>query len=210
MKTPRTGKGGAGGHAEVVGDDSTAHGGDGGEGVIGDGGLGGNAAVRGDRSGAIGGKGGRGGLGPGQPGADIEVDGDNAFGAGGQGGEGYQIDGRGGRGGRAHGMELLGLERRHMRLPYGEPNNEFGRGGDGADTTQYKARRLIIEDMKRRFFRRRSLPEQTVHEIWYDREIVSVEHLNHQLGQDGHRWRVTIVDGEYEFTDVSRAPAAGE
>lgn len=63
MKKITQGTGGAGGQAEVEGDDSTALGGHGGEAVIGDGGPGGKAHVKGNRSTGVGGKGGRGGWG---------------------------------------------------------------------------------------------------------------------------------------------------
>lgn len=53
--------GGAGGNATVLGDESTAKGGDGGRGRTGRGGRGGNAEVLGDRSSAVGGKGGNSG-----------------------------------------------------------------------------------------------------------------------------------------------------
>lgn len=196
-----SGSGGRGGHASVKGDRSIAQGGDGGEALIGDGGSGGDSDVLGNNSAAEGGQGGRGGIGPGGAGGDAIVVGDNAFAAGGQGGEALQPDGRGGRGGRSHMPWLFGDNRPHMRLPYGEVNNEPGRGGDSADTPQYKARRLIIEVIKVRYFRAKSLPIQNV---WYDREIVDLVWLNGQLEADGHRWRASVVDFEYVFTDLKR------
>lgn len=197
-------KGGKGGNALVEGDDSTAEGGRGGEAVRGDGGPGGNATVRGNRSAGKGGKGGRGGVGPGGPGGHVDVHTDDTCMEGGNGGEASQHDGRGGRGGSApraeHFAELLGRKARpHLRWPYGEPVDEPGRGGDAPDTPQYKARRVIIEHLKVMFFVEQSLP---LVEVWWDREIVSLDWLNSQLAEEGHRWRVTIVDEEYEFQDV--------
>jgi hypothetical protein len=198
----KRGSGGPGGSAEVDGDSSSALGGDGGEGVIGDGGAGGYARVQGNNSAAIGGPGGRGGLGPGQPGGDAEFSGDNGFVAGGQGGEAAQADGRGGRGGQPGYLNLPGVKpRRHMKLPYYQTSNEPGRGGDSADTPQYMARRLIVEGLKRRFFRNSSPPVLEGDDIWYDRDVVTIVWLNEQLSLEGHRWRVTIVADEYEFVD---------
>ena len=187
--------GGRGGNAEVEGNNSTAEGGKGGEAVVGDGGRGGDARVVGNDSMARGGFGGRGGLGPGSPGGDAEVLSDNALAFGGQGGEASQPGGRGGRGGRAPGLDY---RRAHMRWPYGEPITEPGRGGDAPDTPQYMARRLIIEDLKAQFFQARALP---LDEVWWDREIVPLDWLNERLSEDEHRWRVRIVDWEYEFSD---------
>jgi hypothetical protein len=89
-----------------------------------------------------------------------------------------------------------------MRVPYGEPNEEFGRGGDGADSPQYTARRLIIEHLKDSYFRANSIAIHRKHEVWYDRAVVPIAWLNEQLALEGHRWRVTVVDYEYEFADV--------
>ncbi len=195
---------GRGGDASVVGDSSLAKGGDAGDGVIGDGGRGGDANVLGSNSVAIGGQGGRGGIGPGMPGGDVSIEGDNAIGMGGQGGEASQSDGRGGRGGRAPASPYFeswlgnGVRRPHMKRPYGEPNNDYGSGGDALDTPQYKARRLIVESLKEHYFREKSLP---LNDVWYDRDRVDVAWLNQQLIADGHRWTVKIVDSEYEFAD---------
>lgn len=194
-----------GGDASVVGHDSHATGGDAGDSVIGSGGRGGDAHVQGSRSVAIGGQGGRGGIGPGMLGGDVSIDGDNAVGIGGQGGEASQLDGRGGRGGRAPASPYFeswlgsGAKRPHMKRPYGEPNDEYGSGGDAPDTAQYKARRLIVESLKESYFREKSLP---LKDVWYDREIVDLAWLNHQLSLHGHRWTVEIVDSEYEFADL--------
>lgn len=64
---------------------------------IGSGGRGGEAKVVGRNSAAEGGAGGQGGLGPGGPGGDAQVIGDNSFARGGDGGNAGQPDGRGGR-----------------------------------------------------------------------------------------------------------------
>jgi hypothetical protein len=88
-----------------------------------------------------------------------------------------------------------------MRWPYFEPISEPGRGGDAADTPQYKARRIIVEQLKRRFFRAKGLH---VADAWWDRTVVPMYWLNEQLRNDGHHWQVSIVDDEYEFTDLPK------
>lgn len=201
MSKPPVKAGGQGGDASVSGDNSNATGGDGGEAVIGDGGKGGDARVVGNRSSAKGGLGGRGGVGPGMPGQDAVVVGDDCHAIGGQGGEAPQLDGRGGRGGRSGDdaifLEIFGLSRRpHMKHPYGEPVLEPGRGGDSLDTPQYKARRLIVEDIKAQYFRSKGL---SVDEAWWDRDIVPLAWINERLVADGHRWQATVVDLEYQF-----------
>lgn len=203
MKKITQGTGGAGGQAEVEGDHSTALGGDGGEAVIGDGGPGGKARVKGNRSLGVGGKGGRGGLGPGQPGGDVSIEQDNIFMAGGQGGESNQIDGRGGRGGRSHGAYLFGFDNRgYIKPPYGHSQNESGRGGDAPDTPQYMARKLLVLGLKERYFIEKSITPCDLESIWYDRNIVDLKWLNETLLLRGYRWQVSVVDDEYEFSDV--------
>ncbi len=128
--------------------------------------------------------------------------GTNSLTAGGQGGEASQPDGRGGRGGHAYvGYDLArpGAAARpaHMRWPYYEPITEAGRGGDAPDTPQYKVRRLIVEQIKKKYFAQHGLPFD---EVWWDREIVPLTWINEQIGADGHLWRATIVDDEYEFS----------
>jgi hypothetical protein len=96
--------------------------------------------------------------------------------------------------------ERLGLPKTaHMRWPYYEPITEPGRGGDAPDTPQYKARRLIVEQLKRKYFFRRGLP---LGQVWWDREIVPLAWINERLEADGHQWRATVVDDEYEFADM--------
>lgn len=201
--------GGDGGRAEVEGDGSKAQGGAGGDGTtVGGGGKGGDASVRGDNSVAVGGRGGRGGIGPGGAGGDAEAIGDNHHSYGGMGGEAPQSDGRGGRGGRsAMDQELagmLGIKYRpgHIKTPYGSQANEPGRGGDSPDTPQYKARRIIVEDLKLVEFVRQGHPLDR-DEAWYDRSVVSVDWINQALLSLGHRWQMRVVDDEYEFYDVA-------
>lgn len=197
-------EGGRGGDASATGENSSAEGGTGGDAVIGNGGRGGDAKATGRNSGARGGDGGRGGIGPGGPGGDIVVDTDNSFGFGGQGGEANQADGRGGRGGQVGNTDILrdsGITvRTHMRWPYDEPITEPGRGGDAPDTTQYKARRLIIEQLKKQYLRAQGQPTK---ESWWDRKIVPMDWLNTELKSLGHRWKATIVADEYEFSDTA-------
>lgn len=207
MSEPKRGAGGHGGDASVDGDDSSAEGGLGGDAVIGDGGRGGHAKVTGDRSSAIGGQGGRGGIGPGQPGMDVSVEQENTHAHGGQGGEANQPDGRGGRGGRAwmpEGLcELLGIQDRgHIKPRYGQPQTGFGHGGHAPDTPQYMARKLIVMALKERYFIEKQIVQQDADTVWYDRTIVPIEWLNATLALRGHAWRVSVVDQEYEFTDI--------
>jgi hypothetical protein len=77
-----------------------------------------------------------------------------------------------------------------------------GRGGDGADSVQHRARRIIVEDLKCRFFRQKGIAERDEYHIWYDRETVSVAWLNDQLMKLGHQWQVELVDEEYQFSDL--------
>jgi hypothetical protein len=189
------GPGGKGGNAKVAGHNSSARGGDGGEGAIGPGGPGGNAEVQGDNSHATGGKGGRGGLGPGGPGGGASARGDGITYAGGEGGEANQPDGRGGRGGRS-GYFTLGLP--DFQLPDGRWISEFGRGGDGAHTAQYAARLSIVEDI-------------VGHTITAQAESAGVcgleadqalDNINLRVAQDGHAWRVRVRAGCFEFYDM--------
>jgi hypothetical protein len=87
-----------------------------------------------------------------------------------------------------------------MRWPYGEPVTDPGRGGDSPDTPQYKARRIIIEELKARFFAERRLPQE---EVWWDRDVVPLEWINGELAAAGHKWRAAVVDDEYEFSDIA-------
>lgn len=195
-----------GGDATAVGDGSHARGGDAGDSTSGPGGRGGDASVVGNNSSAAGGRGGRGGVEPGMPGGDAHADSDHMNVYGGQGGEAPQYDGRGGRGGRPADPEfgsILGIKARprHMRWPYDEPVTEPGRGGDGADTPQYKARRIIVEHIKACYFAARGLPRD---DVWWDRGVVPLNWINSELAAAGHRWRVALVDDEYEFSDVVR------
>lgn len=224
------GDGGDGGQATVAADRSHALGGLGGRGGIGPGGRGGDAHVLpagtcvdehlsiselnppigpGDTYISIGGqivllaRGGHNG-GDGGRGGDGFAVGDDSFSAGGQGGEASQPGGRGGRGGRAYMPDdiahLFGSRRpAHMRWPYYEPVTEPGRGGDAPDTPQYKARRLIVEHLKKRYFAPQDLP---IEEVWWDREVVPLAWINEQLEAEGHRWRASVLDDEYEFMDV--------
>lgn len=205
MKIKDTLTGATGGDAEVTGDHSTARGGDAGQSRAAPGGRGGNASVKGNNSNAAGGRGGHGGLGQGGPGGDAHVIGDNSGCLGGNGGEANQEDGRGGRGGAAQGMEFLGFCQRRagMKLPYGEPNNFPGRGGDGPDTLQHMARRLIVEDLKLRFFIKNRLTRKDVHHIWYDREEVPLAWINSRLEAEEHKWRAAIVADEYAFSEIT-------
>ena len=207
------GSGGEGGHAVVVGDESHAIGGPGGRGGLGDGGRGGDAFIAPVDH-----------LGPLPDLADprttwVALDGElraaagpqGAFArgkgatvAGGQGGEASQADGRGGRGGRAYrqiSFDGSEVARAHMRWPYFEPITEAGRGGDAADTPQYKARRLIVESLKRDYFAAMGLP---LNEAWWDRDVVPLTWINAQLMSGGHRWRASVVAEEYEFANLPR------
>lgn len=138
---------GKGGNAKVIGRDSTAVGGDAGGSVYERGGHGGGAAVVGNYSKAFGGPGGRGGLGPGQDGGHANAIGDNMLVAGGEGGEAGQRDGRGGRGGRS-GWEVFNARgdrpAEGLYKHLGIDLSKYGRGGDGANSTQCVARLAMV------------------------------------------------------------------
>lgn len=199
------GDGGRGGDASIIGNNGRAIGGRGGRGGIGPGGPGGDAHIIRDPV-ALGtllqadkGASGQGG--------NAYAIGEGAFEAivaGGQGGEASQPDGRGGRGGRAFMPPewdgWLGTPKRaHIRWPYFELITEPGRGGDAADTPQYKARRIILERLKRQYFRDEGLD---LNEAWWDRTVVPLAWLNDELRRQGHHWSATVVDDEYEFLDL--------
>jgi hypothetical protein len=74
--------------------------------IVGLGGRGGNAKIVGKNSRAEGGMGGQGGIGTGGAGGDAEVVGDNSFARGGDGGNSGQLDGRGGRRTMSQGEQL--------------------------------------------------------------------------------------------------------
>lgn len=157
---------------------------------------------------AVGGKGGGGGTGPGMPGMDITDSCGNAdYAEGGMGGEANQPDGRGGRGGyppryaeicRDDGKPL----RPYMKRPYWPDEDEVsvGRGGDGPDTAEYKARRLIIETLKADHI---GAAAYFTTDVWYNVESAPCEVLNERLAALGHEWRVSMVRGEYTFTDLA-------
>lgn len=197
-----------GGDARVYGERSVAIGGDAGPAASSPGGRGGHAHVLGNNSRAEGGRGGRGGAGQGGPGGDVVVQGDSIFSGGGDGGEANQLDGRGGRGGMPHTAALAMLSRIgfnishvHMKSPYWLPNTLPGSGGQGPDTAQYRARRLIVEELKLQYFADAGRHETRV-DVWYDRDVVPIEWLNGQLHAQGHRWSTDIVDHEYAFFDI--------
>jgi hypothetical protein len=206
------GDGGRGGDASVNGDNAHAIGGRGGRGGIGPGGRGGDANVVRDQTGLERLPLTRGQedaeAGPGRGGSGYAVA-ERAFEilvAGGQGGEANQPDGRGGRGGRAfippELQEHLALpDRSHMRWPYFEPITEPGRGGDAPDTPRYKARRIIVEQLKRLYFGAKGLH---LADAWWDRTVVPMDWLNEKLRGAGHRWQASIIDDEYEFTDLPK------
>jgi hypothetical protein len=120
------------------------------------------------------------------------------------------------------GAELA--RRAEMKLPYGTPNTFPGRGGDGHDTPQYMARRLIVEQIKYSCFIERGLPtEGTISpndhlavwpeefyqaltaknsDVWYDRTVVPLAWINDQIRQRGNKWTVAVEDEEYIFTDM--------
>ncbi len=65
------------------------------------------------------------------------------------------------------------------------------------------ARKLIIMALKERYFMAKSIELCDQDTIWYDRTIVPLDWLNGTLKLRGHKWRVGVVDGEYEFTEES-------
>jgi hypothetical protein len=190
------GAGGRGGDATVLGHNSTAKGGSGGEGIGGSGGPGGDADVQGDNSMAVGGPGGRGGLGEGGAGGHAVVRGDNAISSGGEGGESNQLDGPGGRGGRS-GYLTLGLP--DYQLPDGRWISEFGRGGDSGHSPQYAARLMVIEEILGR-----TITMHAASAGIRDSETSAaiLGELNEQLRRDQRAWRVRMTAGCFEFYDL--------
>jgi hypothetical protein len=87
-----------------------------------------------------------------------------------------------------------------MRWPYGEPVTEPGRGGDSADTPQYKARRVIVERLKAQYVAERGIVLDD--DVWWDRDVVPLDWINSQIIAEGHRWQATLVDDEYDFSDL--------
>jgi hypothetical protein len=91
-----------------------------------------------------------------------------------------------------------------MRRPYFVAASELpfepGRGGDGVDTPQYMARRIILEHLKRCYLAQRGLDWA---KSWWDREVVPMSWLNSKLLEQGHMWQATTVDDEYEFSDLA-------
>jgi hypothetical protein len=144
------------------------------------------------------------------PGMDVNDDGvgdaTNVRVEGGMGGEAPQLDGRGGRGGLAgHSLEFNGWLRRstrpHMGRPYwGDSEIEYGRGGDGKDSVQYRARRLIVEMIKAEYLR---APNYFCTTVWYERDAVPLDVINASLARRGMNWRVSITDHEYVMHDAS-------
>ena len=218
-----------GGNAHAEGDYSNAEGGIGGDSSRGPGGSGGYAHAVGTNSTAIGGGGGRGGLGPGGPGGEAVALGDGDTYYGGDGGESNQADGRGGRGATNQMLHtVFGTEyarRASLKLPYDASNNLLGRGGDTPDTPQYKARRLIVEQIKEAYFVQHGVPTEGAAigsvdprladgdwmlaftakncDVWYDREIVPLTWINEKVHQGGTKWTVTVEADEYVFSDRS-------
>jgi hypothetical protein len=197
------GDGGRGGSARVCGNDSTAQGGDGGEGVIARGGPGGDADVEGNNSMAVGGPGGRGGVIQGGSGGRAIVRGDNVICAGGEGGEANQPDGRGGRGGRT-GYFVLGEP--NYQLPDGRCIGQFGSGGDGGHTRQYAARLMVIEEILGHTI---SMHAASAGIREPDTNGAILNQINERLSRDQHAWRVRIAAGCFEFYERGKAPGEG-
>jgi hypothetical protein len=125
---------------------------------------------------------------------------------GGMGGEAPQLDGRGGRGGLAPHSALLDLvlsqpTRPHLKRPYwGDGHVEYGSGGDGQDSLQYRARRLIIEMIKAEHL---GASGYFTTQVWYERDAVPLEAINAALADMKMNWRVSIDDYEYVMRDLT-------
>ena len=76
---------------------------------------------------------------------------------------------------------------------------EYGRGGDGADSLQYRARRLIVEMIKAEYLGALAYFNT---EVWYEREAVPLESINASLAAMKMNWRVSIDDYEYVMHDL--------
>jgi hypothetical protein len=96
----------------------------------------------------------------------------------------------------------LGIpDRGHIKAPYGRQYVEPGRGGDAPDTPQYVARKLVIMALKERYFMAQLINPRDSDTVWYDRTVVPLTWLNGTLRLRTQKWRVSVVDGEYEFTN---------
>lgn len=196
-----------GGNAIARGKGGRAIGGDAGPSGLAPGGRGGDVDISTPGITAIGGKGGGGGIVPGMPGMDITdaLEGMGDYIEGGMGGEAPQPDGRGGRGGLPGGgatlADLLGITRRpHMKLPFWDTGEVYyGRGGDGGDTPQYQARRLIVELLKADLL---GAATYFTTDVWYDVDSTPCETLNTRLSELGHQWEVTMANDDYAFYDL--------
>ena len=199
-------QGARGGNATARGPDALAIGGDAGPSAFERGGRGGDVDISTPGMTAIGGRGGAGGMVPGMPGMDItdEHGGIGSYVEGGMGGEAPQTDGRGGRGGLPGGArrlaDIMGIGGRpHMKAPFWDTGEvQYGRGGEGGDTIQYKSRRLIIEMLKAEYM---CASSYFTTGVWYNVEAMTCDLLNARLGELGHCWRVTLLNQEYAFYD---------
>ena len=55
--------------------------------------------------------------------------------------------------------------------------------------------------LKERYFTAKLIERKDADSIWYDRTVVPLTWLNDTLQLRGYKWRVSVVDGEYEFAD---------
>ena len=69
------------------------------------------------------------------------------------------------------------------------------------DSPQYMARKLTIMALKERYFIAKQIEPGDSETVWYDRTVVPTAWLNDTLKLRGYKWRVSVVDGEYEFSD---------
>ena len=69
------------------------------------------------------------------------------------------------------------------------------------DSPQYMARKLTIMALKERYFTAKQIEPRDSETVWYDRKVVPTAWLNDTLKLRGYNWRVSVVDGEYEFSD---------
>jgi hypothetical protein len=64
--------------------------------------------------------------------------------------------------------------------------------------------------LKERYFIETGIEPRDTDTVWYDRMVVPLDWLNETLRIRGHRWTVSVIDGEYEFADSQRRAAAGQ
>jgi len=154
----------------------------------GQGGAGGSGKIVGDRGMIIGGRGGAGGVsGIGGAGGSGEIHGDDGRIIGGDGGNAGTADGRGGRGARGP-TERLGFPSELWG---------YGRGGSGANATEYDRRLNLLTEIREEYMAK--FPGERRY-IQAGVDQVPVDWVNQRLSERGEEWRVgSVAEGGYQL-----------